>query len=184
MVREINVTPTTPAAPVFSPMPADGDKYTGTVNVTLTCETEGASILYAVNADVNLASLVYNGTPISLGVGTHKVQAVSILLDEYGNYIPDDEDMPYMSDIITVTYIVESGEPVDVENAELVAMVYAKAGVVYVDTEIGNMVEVFTIQGQCIYSAETTTQLTTIDALNAEVVLVKVNGKTIKVSVR
>ena len=89
-----------------------------------------------------------------------------------------------MSDIVAVTYIVESGESVDVENTELMAMVYAKGGVVYVDTEIGNMVEVFTVQGQCIYSAETTAQLTTIDALNAEVVLVKVNGKTIKVSVR
>lgn len=178
------VTPTIPVAPIFSPMPADGEKYAGTVNVTLTCETEGASILYAVNADVNLASLVYNGTPIALGVGTHKVQAVSILLDEYGNYILDDEDMPYMSDIITVTYIVESGEPVDVENAELVAMVYAKDGMVYVNTEVGNMIEVFTVQGQCIYASEATAQLTTINALNAEVVLVKVNNEIVKVAVK
>lgn len=184
-VREIaSAKPVAPVAPIFSPMPADGEKYAGTVNVTLTCETEGASILYAVNADVNLASLVYNGTPISLGVGTHKVQAVSILLDEYGNYILDDEDMPYMSDIITVTYIVESGEPVDVENAELVAMVYAKAGMVYVDTEVGNMIEVFTVQGQCIYASEATAQLTTINALNAEVVLVKVNNEIVKVAVK
>ena len=184
-VREIaSAKPVAPVAPVFSPMPADGEKYAGTVNVTLTCETEGASILYAVNADVNSASLVYNGTPIALGVGTHKVQAVSILLDEYGNYIPDDENMPYMSDIITVTYIVESGEPVDVENAELVAMVYAKAGMVYVNTEVGNMIEVFTVQGQCIYASEATAQLTTINALNAEVVLVKVNNEIVKVAVK
>ena len=185
MVREIaNVTPTIPAAPVFSPMPAEGEKYTGNVNVTLTCATEGASILYAVNSAVNLASVVYDGAPIALGVGTHEVQAVSIFLDEFGNYIPNEEEEPYMSEIVTVTYIVESGESVDVENTELVAMVYAKAGVVYVDAAVGSMVEVFTVQGQCIYSSETNAQLTTIDALNAEVVLVKVNGQVVKVAVK
>lgn len=184
-VREIaSAKPVAPVAPIFSPMPADGDKYTGTVNVTLTCETEGASILYAVNSAVNLASLVYDGAPIELGVGTHEVQAVSILLDEYGNYIPDDENMPYMSDIITVTYIVESGESVDVENTELMAMIYAKDGMVYVNTEVGNMIEVFTVQGQCIYASEATAQLTTINALNAEVVLVKVNNEIVKVAVK
>ena len=173
-----------PAAPVFSPMPGEGEKYVDVVNVTLTCETVGASILYAVDAEVNLLAPVYDGTPIELGVGVHEVQAASILLDEFGNYIPDAEDMPYMSEIITVTYIVEPGTSVDVDNTELLAMVYAKGGMVYVDTEVGNMIEVFTVQGQRIYAGEATVQLTTIDALNAEVVLVKVNGNTIKVAIK
>ena len=55
---------------------------------------------------------------------------------------------------------------------------------VYVDTEIGTMIEVFTVQGQRIYAAEATTQLTTIDAYAADVVLVRVNGETVKVAVR
>jgi hypothetical protein len=173
-----------PAAPVFSPMPGEGEKYVDAVNVTLTCETVGASILYAVDAEVTLQAPVYDGTPIELGVGVHEVQAVSILLDEFGNYIPDAEDMPYMSEIITVTYIVEPGTSVDVDNTELLAMVYAKGGMVYVDTEVGNMIEVFTVQGQRIYVGEATAQLTTIDALNAEVVLVKVNGNIVKVAIK
>ena len=63
-------------------------------------------------------------------------------------------------------------------------MIYAKDGMVYVNTEVGNMIEVFTVQGQCIYASEATAQLTTINALNAEVVLVKVNNEIVKVAVK
>ena len=68
--------------------------------------------------------------------------------------------------------------------AQLAAVVYSKDGFVYVAAQEGAMIEVFTVQGQCIYSAEATAQLTTIDALNSDVVLVKVNGETVKVAVK
>jgi hypothetical protein len=55
---------------------------------------------------------------------------------------------------------------------------------VYVQTEAGNMVEVFTVEGQRIFAAEAAADVTAIDALNAEVVLVRVNGNTVKVAVK
>jgi hypothetical protein len=55
---------------------------------------------------------------------------------------------------------------------------------VYVDTELGNTIEVFTVQGQRIFAAEATSELTTIDAFNADVLLVRVNGQTIKVAIK
>jgi hypothetical protein len=89
-----------------------------------------------------------------------------------------------MSEVVTATYVVKPSEGVDVDNVELVAVVYAKGGMVYVDTELGNMIEVFTVQGQCIYSAQATAELTAIDAFNADVLLVRVNGQTIKVAIK
>jgi hypothetical protein len=89
-----------------------------------------------------------------------------------------------MSEVVTATYVVKPSEGVDVDNVELVAVVYAKGGMVYVDTELGNMIEVFTVQGQCIYSAQATAELTAIDAFNADVLLVRVNGQTIKVEIK
>ena len=93
--------------------------------------------------------------------------------------------MPITSEVVSAMYvIVPAGPGVDVDNVEVAAIVYAKDGMVYVDTELGNMIEVFTVQGQCIYAAEATAQLTTIDAYAADVVLVRVNGNTVKVAVR
>ena len=173
------VTPTTPAAPVFSPAPGEDGKYTSqeAINVTLSCATEGASILYSLNygSDDEVFTDYVEGTPIVFdAAGDHKLAAKSVL---YG----------LESDVVVVTYIVvaEGGnEGTDIENAELLAMIYAKDGMVYVNTEVGNMIEVFTVQGQCIYASEATAQLTTINALNAEVVLVKVNNEIVKVAVK
>ncbi len=168
-----------PAAPVFSPAPGEDGKYTSqeAINVTLSCATEGASILYSLNygSDDEVFTDYVEGTPIVFdAAGDHKLAAKSVL---YG----------LESDVVVVTYIVvaEGGnEGTDIENAELLAMIYAKDGMVYVNTEVGNMIEVFTVQGQCIYASEATAQLTTINALNAEVVLVKVNNEIVKVAVK
>ena len=168
-----------PAAPVFSPAPGEDGKYTSqeAINVTLSCATEGASILYSLNygSDDEVFTDYVDGTPIVFdAAGDHKLAAKSVL---YG----------LESDVVVVTYIVvaEGGnEGTDIENAELLAMIYAKDGMVYVNTEVGNMIEVFTVQGQCIYASEATAQLTTINALNAEVVLVKVNNEIVKVAVK
>lgn len=168
-----------PAVPVFDPAAGEDGKYTSeeAINVTLSCATEGASILYSLNygSDDEVFTDYVDGTPIVFdAAGDHKLAAKSVL---YG----------LESDVVVVTYIVvaEGGnEGTDIENAELLAMIYAKDGMVYVNTEVGNMIEVFTVQGQCIYASEATAQLTTINALNAEVVLVKVNNEIVKVAVK
>ena len=88
------------------------------------------------------------------------------------------------SETVEATYVIVPGTGVGMDEAQLAAVVYAKDGFVYVATQQGAMVEVFTVQGQCIYSAEAATDLVTVDALNADVVLVRVNGETVKVSVK
>ena len=88
------------------------------------------------------------------------------------------------SETVEATYVIVPGVVVGMDEAQLAAVVYAKDGFVYVAAQQGAMVEVFTVQGQCIYSAEAATDLISVDALNADVVLVKVNGETVKVSVR
>ena len=112
------------------------------------------------------------------------IAAMAILVDEDGEVILNEEEMPYMSELVTATYVVKPGEIVGVEDIELVAVVYTKGGMIYVDTELGNMIEVFTVQGQCIYSAEATSELTSIDAINADVLLVRVNGQVVKVAIK
>jgi hypothetical protein len=171
------VAPAAPAAPVFTPAPGEDGKYTSeeTINVTLSCETEGASILYSLNygSDDEVFMNYEAGTPIVFDAEGEYVVAAKAVLAEVE------------SEVVVVTYIiVTENMGTDVDNTQLVAMVYAKEGMVYVGTEVGNMIEVFTVQGQRIYASEATAQLTAIDALNADVVLVRVNGETVKVSVK
>ncbi|MBO5728279.1 MAG: chitobiase/beta-hexosaminidase C-terminal domain-containing protein [Paludibacteraceae bacterium] len=170
-----------PAAPVFSP---EAGEYVDSVAVSMTCETENAIILYDVlGLTPNFTSPRFEGEPIIIKETT-TIAAIAVLVDAEGEVILNADEMPYMSDVVTATYVVEPSEGVDVDNVELVAVVYAKGGMVYVDTELGNMIEVFTVQGQCIYSAQATAELTTIDAFNADVLLVRVNGQTIKVAIK
>ena len=171
------VAPVAPAAPVFTPAPGEDGTYTSeeTINVTLSCETEGASILYSLNygSDDEVFMNYEAGTPIVFDAEGEYVVAAKAVLAEVE------------SEVVVVTYIiVTENMGTDVDNTQLVAMVYAKEGMVYVGTEVGNMIEVFTVQGQRIYASEATAQLTAIDALNADVVLVRVNGETVKVSVK
>ena len=170
-----------PAAPVFTP---EAGEYIDSVEVALTCETENAIILYDVlGLTPNFTSPRFEGEPIIIKETT-TIAAISVLVDAEGEVILDADEMPYMSEVVTATYVVKPNGGVGVDNIELVAVVYAKGGMVYVDTELGNMIEVFTVQGQCIYSAEATAELTAIDAFNADVLLVRVNGQTIKVAIK
>ena len=170
-----------PAAPVFSP---EAGEYVDSVAVSMTCETENALILYDVlGLTPNFTSPRFEGEPIIIKETT-TIAAIAVLVDAEGEVILNADEMPYMSDVVTATYVVKPDPGVGVDNIELVAVVYAKGGMVYVDTELGNMIEVFTVQGQCIYSAQATAELTTIDAFNADVLLVRVNGQTIKVAIK
>jgi hypothetical protein len=170
-----------PAAPVFTP---EAGEYNDSVAVSMTCETENALILYDVlGLTPNFTSPRFEGEPIIIKETT-TIAAIAVLVDAEGEVILDAEEMPYMSEVVTATYVVKPNKDVAVDNVELVAVVYAKGGMVYVDTELGNTIEVFTVQGQCIFAAEATSELTTIDAFNADVLLVRVNGQTIKVAIK
>ena len=169
-----------PKAPEFTP--AAGE-YVDSVRVSIACATENVMIKYAFGgSEPTGKSATY--TESFLLTDTTIVSAIAYLTDAQGAPIMDVEGMPIASEVVFAEYLVEPSQGVDVDNVEVAAIVYAKDGMVYVDTEVGNMIEVFTVQGQRIYAAEATAQLTTIDAYAADIVLVRVNGETIKVSVR
>jgi hypothetical protein len=64
------------------------------------------------------------------------------------------------------------------------AMIYSYAGNVYVHTEIGNTIEAYTVAGQNIFTSEATSTVTSIDAQNNDVLIVRVNGETVKVAIK
>ncbi len=169
-----------PAAPEFTP--AEGN-YTDSVRVSIACATENVMIKYELGgAEPTGKSATY--TESFLLTDTTTVSAIAYLTDALGTPIMDVEGMPIASEVVFAEYLVKPHQGVDVDNVEVAAIVYAKDGMVYVDTEVGSMIEVFTVQGQRIYAAEATTQLTAIDAFAADIVLVRVNGEIIKVSVK
>ena len=169
-----------PAAPEFTP--AEGEYYDSVV-VSIACATENVMIKYEFGGtEPTGRSLTYTAS-FKL-TETTVVAAMAFLTDATGAPIMDVEGLPIASQATFAQYTIKPKQGVDVDNVEVAAIVYAKDGMVYVDTEIGNMIEVFTVQGQRIYAAEATAQLTTIDAYAADVVLVRVNGNTVKVAVR
>lgn len=73
--------------------------------------------------------------------------------------------------------------PVDVENGELVVSVYANNGSVYVETEAGVMIEVYTVNGLRVYAGVSNTNTTIINGLT-DIAIVRVNGVAYKVFVK
>ena len=180
-----------PAAPVFTP---DACEFANVISVALSCATENTEILYTIayanneeggeeasednNGDI--APFVLEGevlytAPFELSE-TATVTAYARLTNAFdynGGYVE--------SEVVTAIYTLNP--EVGVENVELAALVYANNGMIYVETAEGNMVEVFTVQGQRIYAAEATDNLTTIE-VPTNIVLVRVAGQTVKVAVK
>ena len=73
--------------------------------------------------------------------------------------------------------------PVDIENGELVVNVYANNGSVYVETEAGVKIEVYTVNGLCVYAGVSNTNTTVINGLN-DIAIIRVNGVAYKVFVK
>lgn len=181
------VAPVVPEAPTFTP---NGGEFTDFVSVAIACATENTEIYYSLldpkeaeedsdkNEDVPTlvtAPILYTA-PFELREST-KVEAYAQLkgvTDEFG--------APIKSAVVTAIFTINVSD--DIEKVELAALVYANNGMVYVETEAGNMIEVFTVQGQCLFAGEATSNVTEINALNADILLVKVNGNTVKVSVK
>ena len=176
------------AEPTFSPDATA--EYNDTVIVSMACETPKTAILYELSdEEPTIESARFEGAPL-LFTETTTISAMAVLLNSKGEVRinPYDEE-PFASDIVTVTYIVKSTTPVDpddvaTDNVELMAMVYSYAGNVYVHTEIGNTIEVYTVNGQNLFAGEATDVVTTINAANNSVLLVRVNGETVKVAIK
>lgn len=94
------------------------------------------------------------------------------------------EDESKASPIVKAIYTIVDELPTKTDKVALIATVYTNNGSIIVNTEVGNNIEVYTVDGQNIYNAMATSNITTIDASNNNVVIVRVNGKSIKVAVK
>ena len=94
------------------------------------------------------------------------------------------EDESKASPIVKAIYTIVDELPTETDKVALIATVYTNNGSIIVNTEVGNNIEVYTIDGQNIYNAMATSNITTIDANDNNVVIVRVNSKSIKVAVK
>ena len=77
----------------------------------------------------------------------------------------------------------ETENKVDIENSELVVNIYANNGSVYVETEAGVMIEVYTVNGLRVYGGVSNTNTTVINGLT-DIAIIRVNGVAYKVFVK
>ena len=77
----------------------------------------------------------------------------------------------------------ETENKVDIENGELVVNIYANNGSVYVETEAGVMIEVYTVNGLRVYGGVSNTNTTVINGLT-DIAIIRVNGVAYKVFVK
>ena len=61
---------------------------------------------------------------------------------------------------------------------------YSNNGSVYVETEAGAMIEVYTVNGLRVYAGVSNTNTTIINGLNTNIAIIRVNGETYKVFVK
>ena len=147
--------------------------------MTITCETEQAVIYFDYNFEEFDGEVLVNADnkyeeAISLSTSddiTYQVEAIAVLDGE-------------VSEVATATFEVKDGAvSVDLEAIGALAVIYSKDGQLYVQTEVGTMIEVYSLQGQALYVGEAATDLTAI-AVNEKVVLARVAGETIKVIIK
>ncbi len=79
---------------------------------------------------------------------------------------------------------IPQGPQDNVENGELVVNIYSNNGSVYVETEAGAMIEVYTVNGLRVYAGVSNTNTTIINGLNTNIAIIRVNGETYKVFVK
>lgn len=144
--------------------------------VTITCETENAVIYYDMTKDDEVLVDVENkyAGEIALSTATdvtYTIEAIAVLDGE-------------QSELAISTFQVKDGAvAVDLEAVGAIAVVYSNGGQLFVQTEVGTMIEVYSLQGQTLYAGEAVANLTVID-VNQQVVFVRVAGETIKVVIK
>ena len=139
--------------------------------------SEGNAVIYydwTIDAEVAVGEETKYTEPIALDpstAATYQIEAIAILDGE-------------MSDIATATFEIKAnGETVNLESVGALAVVYSHDGNLYVQTEVGTLIEVYTVQGQRIYAAEAITDVTTIE-LDETVVLVRIADQTVKAYIK
>ena len=144
--------------------------------VTITSATPNAVIYYdwTIDAAVALGEETKYAEPITLdpsSPATYQIEALAILDGE-------------KSDIATATFEIKgAGEAVNLESVDAHAVVYSTAGNLHVQTQVGTMIEVYSIQGQRLFAAEATSELTTIP-LNEQIVVVRIADQVLKVNIK
>ena len=94
------------------------------------------------------------------------------------------EDESKASPVVKAIYTIVDELPTATDKVQLVATVYTNNNTIFVNTEIGNNIEVYSVNGQTIFSGIATSTTTTIDANSNNIVLVRVNGKAVKVAIK
>ena len=165
-------------APTFTP---EAGEYYDEIVVEIACDREDVIILYdMLGLELNFASARYEEA-ITL-TETTTIKAMAVAVDAEGNPIMNGE-VPFASEVVEVHYIVVP-TPVDLDEVQLSAVVYSNNGTIYVEAEAGSMIEVYTVLGQRLFASEATTNLTAINNISTNIVLVKVNNSVVKVALR
>ena len=144
--------------------------------VNITCATEGAVIYYdwIIDAEVLVGEDTKYEDPITLEIETdrtYQIEAIAVLDG-------------VKSDMATATFKVKGGEvAVDVDAPEALAVVFSNAGTLYVQTMVGTMIEVYNLHGQCLFTGEATSELTSI-SIEEKVVVVRVADQVLKVVIK
>ena len=85
--------------------------------------------------------------------------------------------------MIAKDYRVNILSSVAVDNSELAIDIYSNNGSVYVETEAGAMIEVYTVNGLRVYAGVSNTNTTVINGLS-NIAIIRVNGEAYKVFVK
>ena len=157
--------------PSFTPK---AGTYVNEVNVELISFDESVvSMFYSLDGSDPIDGEEYID-PINLTTTT-TIKAISLY--------DVNSDNPY-SEISEATYIITDKIETETNEPQLLAVVYSNNGNVIINTEVGNSINIYTLQGQQIYSAKATSETTTINALNNNILLVRINDQTIKVAIK
>lgn len=85
---------------------------------------------------------------------------------------------------LSQAHIVEvKGDHTDVESVVSDIFVYSSNNTIFVQSEVGAKISLYSISGQCLYSATSVDNLTIIDNINDACVVVRVNDRVCKIAV-
>jgi hypothetical protein len=144
--------------------------------ITINAVESGAVIYYdwTIDATVALDEDAKYIEPIALDpstAATYQIEALAVLDGE-------------MSDIATATFEIKAnGDAVNLESVGALAVVYSTIGKLNVQTQVGTMVEVYNLHGQCLFTGEATSELTSI-SIEEKVVVVRVADQVLKVVIQ
>lgn len=85
---------------------------------------------------------------------------------------------------LSQAHIVEvTGSQTSIDAVALGANIYSDNNTIYIETEVGANISLYSISGQCLYTATSVDNLTIIDNINDACVIVRVNNNVYKIAV-